>query len=104
MPELPEVERGRRLAERALVAKRIVGVSVADDRIVYDDMPSWGYRLGLGGAEDADDRNEEHTLSLDSGVKVTNRAKGLLNLSACSRATRVTVSEVSSPAVMASRR
>ena len=35
MPELPEVERGRRIAEQALVGKRLAGVSAADDRIVY---------------------------------------------------------------------
>lgn len=35
MPELPEVERGRRIAERALVDRRITRVATADDRIVY---------------------------------------------------------------------
>ncbi|MAE59967.1 MAG: hypothetical protein CMJ49_01270 [Planctomycetaceae bacterium] len=35
MPELPEVERGRRIAHRALVGKRIKTVATANDRIVY---------------------------------------------------------------------
>ena len=35
MPELPEVERGRRQAEAALRGKRIVRVATAADAIVY---------------------------------------------------------------------
>lgn len=35
MPELPEVERGRRTAELALLGRRIVRVATVDDRIVY---------------------------------------------------------------------
>jgi formamidopyrimidine-DNA glycosylase len=36
MPELPEVETVRRLAERALRGRRIVSVAAADDRLVFD--------------------------------------------------------------------
>jgi len=36
MPELPEVERGRRLAAAAVVGRRIVSAWVADDPIVFD--------------------------------------------------------------------
>src|SRR5207248_4956592 len=39
MPELPEVETARRLAERELVGSRIEQVEVADDRVVYDRAP-----------------------------------------------------------------
>lgn len=35
MPELPEVERARRLVERVAVGRRIVRVRCADDRIVF---------------------------------------------------------------------
>jgi len=35
MPELPEVERGRRILERVLVGRTIRSVGVADDRIVF---------------------------------------------------------------------
>jgi formamidopyrimidine-DNA glycosylase len=38
MPELPEVERARCIAETALAGKRIAGVSVVDDRIVYSGV------------------------------------------------------------------
>src|SRR5438876_7071303 len=38
MPELPEVERARRVAERALVGRRIVQCAAADDRIVYQGV------------------------------------------------------------------
>ncbi len=38
MPELPEVETARRLAERALGGKRLVAVAAADDRIVYEGV------------------------------------------------------------------
>jgi len=62
----------------AVDARYSIKSSSRYDRILYDDMPGWGYRLGLGGAEGADDRTEEHTLSLDSGIKLTNdvRIKG----------------------------
>ena len=38
MPELPEVERGRRIAERAAVGRVIRRVKCAEDRIVYDGV------------------------------------------------------------------
>jgi len=38
MPELPEVERGRRILELVLVGQRIASVAVADDRIVFADV------------------------------------------------------------------
>jgi len=38
MPELPEVERARRIAEAVLVGRTILAASVADDRIVYDGV------------------------------------------------------------------
>ena len=38
MPELPEVERSRRLAERCLAGKRIVKVATANDTIVYEGV------------------------------------------------------------------
>ena len=38
MPELPEVERGRRIAERAAAGRTIARVRCADDRIVFDGV------------------------------------------------------------------
>jgi len=38
MPELPEVERGRRIAERATAGRTIRRVKCAEDRIVYDGV------------------------------------------------------------------
>jgi formamidopyrimidine-DNA glycosylase len=38
MPELPEVERGRRLAESAVAGKRIERVATVDDRIVFSKV------------------------------------------------------------------
>lgn len=38
MPELPEVERARRIAESALVGRTIASVSVADDRIIFEGL------------------------------------------------------------------
>ena len=39
MPELPEVERGRRLAESVAAGRRIAAVACAADPIVYADAP-----------------------------------------------------------------
>ncbi len=50
MPELPEVEFGRRLAERALVGRRLVSVSCADDDIVFDGVTPEAVRDALLGA------------------------------------------------------
>lgn len=40
MPELPEIERARRLAERVAIDRRIDIVECADDRIVLENMSS----------------------------------------------------------------
>ena len=50
MPELPEVERGRKLAERTLAGKRLVEVHVTPDEIVYPDDPPEAVRAALRGA------------------------------------------------------
>jgi formamidopyrimidine-DNA glycosylase len=49
MPELPEVEFARRLAERALVGRRIVGVAVARDPIVYEGVGARRFASALRG-------------------------------------------------------
>ena len=38
MPELPEVERGRKVAELVAVDRRVVRARCADDRIVFCDQ------------------------------------------------------------------
>lgn len=50
MPELPEVEFGRRLAERVLVGRRLVSVVCADDDIVFDGVTPEAVREALLGA------------------------------------------------------
>ena len=45
------------------------------DRITWSELPSWSYRLGLSSGEGADDRTEEHTLSLNSGLKLTSQVR-----------------------------
>ncbi len=49
MPELPEVETGRRLAERALKGRVIENVAVADDRIVFDGVTPKRFASALRG-------------------------------------------------------
>ena len=49
MPELPEVERGRRLAEAVAVGRRIERVWCADDRIVLDSVSPRRWRRALAG-------------------------------------------------------
>ncbi|MCY4659366.1 MAG: hypothetical protein OXF93_06080 [Acidobacteria bacterium] len=49
MPELPEVERGRRLAEAIAVGRRIARVWCADDRIVLDSASPRRWRQALEG-------------------------------------------------------
>ena len=49
MPELPEVERGRRLAESAAAGKRIVGVACGTDPIVYAGVPPQEWEAALRG-------------------------------------------------------
>ena len=39
MPELPEVEAGRKLAEQAFAGQRIAAVYTVADRIVYHKVP-----------------------------------------------------------------
>jgi hypothetical protein len=48
------------------------------DGISEAEMPGWDYRLGMTKGEGADDRTEETTLTLDSGIKITRdiRIKG----------------------------
>ena len=49
MPELPEVERGRRLAEAVAVGRRIERVWCADDPIVLDSVSPRRWRRALEG-------------------------------------------------------
>lgn len=51
MPELAEVEHGRRLAERVAVGRRIRKVHCADDRIVFDGVAPATVRRKLMGRE-----------------------------------------------------
>lgn len=50
MPELPEVERGRRIAEHAARGRLIVEVQIADDAIVFDGAAVEVVRAALVGA------------------------------------------------------
>jgi hypothetical protein len=45
------------------------------DRVAWDEVPGWTYRLGLVEAESADDRTEERTIDLGTGVKLTNQIR-----------------------------
>ncbi|MEZ6194692.1 MAG: DNA-formamidopyrimidine glycosylase family protein [Planctomycetota bacterium] len=49
MPELPEVERGRRLAESVAAGRRIARVRCADDAIVYQKVSPARFRRALEG-------------------------------------------------------
>ena len=49
MPELPEVEAARRAAERVGRNRRIVGVWVGDDPIVFERVPAARFRRALVG-------------------------------------------------------
>jgi len=49
MPELPEVERGRRVALKVARGRRIVEVRCADDPIVFDRVPAARIRRALVG-------------------------------------------------------
>ncbi|MCA9290865.1 MAG: hypothetical protein KDA25_07040 [Phycisphaerales bacterium] len=49
MPELPEVERGRRLADRVAAGRTITRVRCADDRIVFDGVSPATVRRTLVG-------------------------------------------------------
>ena len=50
MPELPEVERGRRIAAEVAVGRRIDTVSAAADAIVFEGLPPRRIRAVLQGA------------------------------------------------------
>ncbi len=50
MPELPVVERGRKLVEEVAGERRITRVRCADDRIVYDAVTPARVRRALTGA------------------------------------------------------
>ena len=49
MPELPEVERGRSIAEQVALGRRIVRTRCADDRIVFDGVSPAVFRRALTG-------------------------------------------------------
>jgi len=49
MPELPEVEHGRRVATKVAVGRRIVDVRCADDAIVFEGVPPKRFRQALVG-------------------------------------------------------
>ena len=49
MPELPEVERSRRIASAIAVGRRIAGVRCADDPIVFDGVSAERFRKALIG-------------------------------------------------------
>ncbi len=49
MPELPEVERGRLIAMKVAVGRRIVEARCADDPIVFDAVPPGRFRQALIG-------------------------------------------------------
>ena len=67
MPELPEVERGRKLIEEVAGGRRITRVRCAEDRIVYDGVTPASVRRALTGARvDAVRRRGKHLwLELD---------------------------------------
>lgn len=49
MPELPEVERGRFMADRSLAGKRIADISISDDSIVFDGVPPHSFAQAIRG-------------------------------------------------------
>jgi formamidopyrimidine-DNA glycosylase len=49
MPELPEVEQGRRIATKVALGRRIVDVRCADDPIVFEGVPPARFREALVG-------------------------------------------------------
>jgi len=65
------------------------------DRVPYDEMPGWSYRLGLADAEDADDRTVETSYDAGTGVKLTSqiRLKGDYKHTVTSRWYKSAVSE-----------
>lgn len=67
MPELPEVERARRLAARITVGRTIVAVSCAEDPIVFDGVSRARVRRALRGRTvvDTHRRGKHFWLELD---------------------------------------
>jgi len=59
----------------AIDARYSIKMNSRYDRITLAQLPGWSYRLGLSKGEGADDRGEEHTLSLDSGLKLTGQVR-----------------------------
>jgi formamidopyrimidine-DNA glycosylase len=49
MPELPEVERGRRIAMRVVLGRRITEARCTDDPIVFEGVPASRFRKALLG-------------------------------------------------------
>jgi len=72
MPELPEVETVRRLAERSLRGRRIVSVAAADDRLVFEGASPGRVAAALRGRQvTAVRRKGKHFwLELDEGPAV----------------------------------
>ncbi|MBI3824955.1 MAG: hypothetical protein HY294_03060 [Candidatus Rokubacteria bacterium] len=50
MPELPEVEEGRRTARKVALGRRIVAARCTDDPIVFEGVPAARFRRALVGA------------------------------------------------------
>ena len=67
MPELPEVERARRMTSRVAVGRTIVAVSCAQDPIVFDGVSGARVRLALSGRTvvDTHRRGKHFWLELD---------------------------------------
>ncbi len=67
MPELPEVEAARRMAERLAVDRRIVGVRCARDPVVFEGVPPARFRRALLGRRvlAAERRGKHLWLALD---------------------------------------
>jgi hypothetical protein len=59
----------------AIDARYSIKTSSRYDRITWQQLPGWSYRLGLSSGEGADDRTEEHMLSLSSGLKLTSQVR-----------------------------
>jgi hypothetical protein len=59
----------------AIDARYSIKMSSRYDRITWQELPGWSYRLGLSSGEGADDRTKEHTLSLSSGLKLTSQVR-----------------------------
>jgi formamidopyrimidine-DNA glycosylase len=69
MPELPEVERGRRIAERALAGKTLTQVLCAEDEIVFQGLPPDEFERALRGrrVESVHRRGKQLWFRMDRG-------------------------------------